>query len=238
MSGFQATLTSGVTVCRGDPSCDAAHASLLAALKKLGTPFVNPHDTITVNQQGNLGEFISFHIARFGPLAATAKFAQNALQPLSGISGAGIDLTYVYFDKTTPANDRLYIQEIKTTCADNLEYLNRLTADYKKLFSANVNFTLQTRIQNLANIFEIERDSEEYADRVQRLAGVSPTECARIRLIPTGVHRLGVGNPVEKLLAIQSSIVSFGWSSTAIAPWSIGLGDLEDRLLRLARGQL
>jgi hypothetical protein len=118
-------------------------------------------------------------------------FARNALQPLSGISGDGIDLTYVYFDPVSAANDLAYIQEVKTTAANNLDYLNRLKDDYQKLFSTNVNLTLQTRIQCLSNSFEVERNNDAYAERVQYLGAKNPKECSRVWLIPTGVHELG-----------------------------------------------
>jgi hypothetical protein len=238
LSGFQLAITAGVSSCTGHPNCDAAHAALLAGLQELGTPFIGPGQTLSLSQRGNLGEFISLHIARAGDFNTMQKFAWNALQPLSGISRDGIDLTYVYFDPVSAENDLLYIQEVKTTGAANLNYLNRLVEDYQKLFSTDINLTLQTRIQCLSNSFEIERNNDAYAERVQYLGATTPKECIRIRLIPTGVHRRGIGNPVEKMLAIRSVIASFGWDQLAINPWSVALSDLDDRLLRLARGQL
>jgi hypothetical protein len=110
--------------------------------------------------------------------------------------------------------------------------------DYEKLFSTNVNLTLQTRIQCIANSFELERNNDAFAERAQRLGAKSPKECNRVRLIPTGIHSLGVGQPVQKMLAIRSAITAYGWDQGAISPWAVGLSDLEDRLLRLARGQL
>jgi hypothetical protein len=238
LSGFREVTTAGVNVYSGNPDCDAAHAALLAALQKLGTPFIGASEGITLSQRGNLGEFVSLYIAQAGKFKRMEKFTQNALQPLSGISGAGIDLTYVYFDPTSEVNDLLYIQEVKTTGVENLNYLNKLEGDYAKLFSTDVNLTLQTRIQCLSNAFELERNNDHYAERVQRLGAKTPEECSRVRLIPTGVHTLGVGNSVQKMLAIRSAIASFGWNQAAINPWAVGLSDLEERLLRLARGRL
>jgi hypothetical protein len=238
LSGFQQATTTGVLICTGHPNCDAGHAALLAGLQQLNTPFIGPTETISLSQRGNLGEFISLHIAKAGAFRTLEKFARNALQPLSGISGDGIDLTYVYFDPVSAANDLLYIQEVKTTAANNLDYLNKLEDDYRKLFSTNVNLTLQTRIQCLSNSFEVERNNNAYAERVQYLGDKTPKECSRVRLIPTGVHKLGVGQPVQKMLAIRSAIAAFGWDPAAINPWAVRLSDLEDRLLRLARGQL
>ena len=79
MSGFRKTNVKGVQLYTGDPSCDAAHAALLEGLKKLGTPFLGVGDTISLSQQGNLGEYISLHVARSGPLSATEKFAPTLL---------------------------------------------------------------------------------------------------------------------------------------------------------------
>jgi hypothetical protein len=237
LSQFQKAITAGVSVYTGDPNCDAAHRALLGALEALGTPFIGPGDTISFSQRGNLGEFITLHIAKAGAFKTMEKFARNALQPLSGISGDGIDLTYVYFDSVSETNDLIYIQEVKTTGAATLNYFNRLRHDYEKLFSTDMNLTLQTRIQCLSNAFEIERNNDNYAERVQRLGATSPRECTRVRLLPTGVHALGIGNPVQKMLAIQSAIAAFGWDHASIDPWAVGLSELEDRLTRLARGQ-
>jgi len=236
LSGFQTSVESGVLLWVGDPDCDAAHAMLLAGLKKLGTRFMGAGQTLSQNQKGNLGEYICLHIdkATYGP--AIVAFAQNAIQPLSKISAAGVDLMLVYFDPTPASQDMIYIQEVKTTGADNLDYLNSLEADYRKLFSLDLDFTLQSRIQLIANKLEVEQNNEALADRVLKLGATTPKECTRIKLLPTGVHELSAGNPVQKMLAIRTTIAGLGWSPAAIEPWSIGLSDLDSRLLRLARG--
>lgn len=237
MSGFQSTSESGVLVHAGDPNCDAAHAALRSVLQNMGTPFIGPGDTISKSQKGNLGEFISLHIGRHGTFAGLQAFASNAIQPLTKISGAGVDLMFVYFDPNDEINDLLYIQETKTTSQENLNYFGYLEADYEKLFATDINLTLQSRISYLTNAFEMERNNDDYARRVQRLGGTSPNQCTRVRLVPTGIHKSGVGNPVQKMLAVKTAITGFGWQQSAISPWTIGLSDLEDRLLRLARGQ-
>ncbi len=55
-------------------------------------------------------------------------------------------------------------------------------------------------------------------------------------LIPTLVHERGAGDPSTKLLAVKTTLVSEGWSSEVIVPWSISLSDLAQRLMRLAIG--
>jgi len=233
---FKNTATNGVKMHTGDPHCDAAHATLLQGLKALGTNFIGPTETISNSQKGNLGEFITFQIARgvFGP---HKKYAGNALAPLSRISGAGLDLTYVYLDPTSALNDLIFIQEIKTTGAGNLSYLDQLVPDYKKLFSTDLNLTLQSRLQFLQNKLEYEEGDPAAALRVANLGATTPQACSRVKLVPTGISSMNVGAPESKMLSVKASISAFGWSSTNIEPWHIALSDLEDRLLRLARGQ-
>lgn len=238
MTGFKQQDSSGVTICTGDPNCAAAHAALLTALKGLGCTFLGPSESILQNQRGNFGEFIAFHIARTSGLQHSQAWADNAIKPMTKISGAGIDLTYAYFDPKTSDGDLLYIQEVKTTSAENLNYLANLESDYAKLFSTDLTRTLQSRIQGFANSLEFERSMPQYVSRILSLGAKTAKEASRVRLVPTGVHTLGTGNPTQKMLAIKSTIAGFGWNPSAISPWAVGLSDLEDRLLRLARGQL
>lgn len=221
----------------GDATCDDAHAALLIALKQLNVNFVDPASPISVVQKGNLGEFISLQIARSKQFSQCQVFAQNAINPLNTISISGIDLAYAHFDLLDENNDRLYIQEVKTTGASNLSYFDSLVKDAEKLFSINLDLTLQSRIQAFANSLEIERGMPDLADRVLKLGGVTPQSCSKVRLVPTGIHDLIAGNPVPKLLAVRSAIAAFGWNPVNLHPWAVGISDLDDRLLRLARGQ-
>lgn len=238
MSGFKHTLQQGVRLHTGDPHCDAAHASLLAGLTKLKANFIGPNESISISQKGNLGEYICVHIAlKTAELSGTEPFIHNAIRPLSRISGAGVDMMYVHFDPADEGKDCLFIQEVKTTSQSTLSYLDALSGDYEKLFGTDPDLTLQTRIDGLENSFELERRRPDYAERVSRLRGTTPQECSNITLIPTGVHLPNIGNPTQKLLAIKSKIVNYGWKPQSIAPWSVALSDLQSRLTRLARGQ-
>lgn len=237
VTGFSSTLDSGVLVNLGDPDCDAAHKALLIELQRLRVPFLDDGTALTNRQKGNIGEFVTLHVARGLQFGAMHKQAGNALEPLSDISKAGLDLVYVYLDESNSQNDLIYIQEIKTTGQNTLGYWDKLTVDYEKLFATDLNLTLQSRIQTLAFRFEIEQNNDEYAERVRRLGATTPQGCTNVRLLPTGIHDVNVGNPVQKLVAIRSAITVFGWSAAQIAPWAIGLSDLEQRLLRLARGK-
>ena len=121
LTGFQTIFVNDVRCHSGAPTCDAAHGALLSMLNTLGTTYLGPTETPSNSQKGNLGEFISFHIARsVYPSPAHIRFSSNALNPLSRISGAGLDLVYVHFDSANPANDLIYIQEVKTTGAGDL----------------------------------------------------------------------------------------------------------------------
>ncbi len=237
MTGFQATVLNKVRCYRGSPTCDDAHAALLAMLNTLRTTYLPAGGTLTTSQKGNFGEFISYHIASAAyPYPDHVRFAGNALNPLSRISGAGLDLVYLYFDNTNPANDLIYIQEVKTTGAINLNYLDELKRDYSKLFGTDPQFTLQSRIQHVQNILEFERGNPIAARRVSDLASTTPATASGVRLIPTGISSIGVGDPLTKLSVIRRSIATFGWPVANIEPWSIVMSDLDDRLIRLSRG--
>lgn len=236
MSKFKGAVQSGVLIWTGDPDCDAAHSSLLVTLQTMRTRFLGPAEIISHRQEGNLGEFICLQVSMKTPLGATEKFAQNALDPLQDISAAGVDLAYVYFDDN-PSKNLLYIQEIKTTSNPLMTYADNLKADYKKLFGNDLDLTLLSRIQSLANRFEIERNRPDLVDRVLALGADTPQSCTRVHLLPTAVHERNGANPVQKMLAIRTAITAFGWNAAAITPWAIGLTELQDRLLRLARGQ-
>jgi len=204
----------------------------------MGAPFDVAASEVGSRIKGNLGEFIALHVALAGPHGKMDKHIGNALQPLSRISGPGLDLIYIHFDALDSGHDRLYIQEIKTTGDMSLEYFDKLKGDYKKLFAPDLQFTLQTRISALANKFELEQNNAEYAERVTKLGGTTPQQSVRVQLVPTGIHDLASSDPVSKMLMIRSSIMGFGWDSLQIEPWAIGLSDLEKRLLRLLKGQL
>lgn len=238
MTGFSSKMDSGVLVNLGNPDCDAAHLALLTELRRFRVPFLDKTTVPSNRQKGNIGEFLTLHVARGMEYGEMHKQAGNALEPLSDVSKAGLDLIYVYLDENDQENDLLYVQEIKTTGQKTLAYWDNLTSDYEKLFATNLNFTLQSRIDTLALKFEIEQNNDEYAERVRRLGATTPQGCSNIRLLPTGIHDLQVGQPVTKLLAIRSAITVFGWNANQIAPWAISLSQLDDRILRLARGQL
>lgn len=225
-----------VLLWEGDPDCDAAHGDLLHRLNRMGTNFLRPNDVLSVRQKGNLGEFASLHVALLTTLQPFMNFADNATNPLQNISSAGIDIIYAYFDANNPAHDKLYIQETKTTGNPNMVYANKLVDDYKKLFGDDIDFTLHSRLQVLANKLEFSLQQPQLVNRVLQMGATTPQTCNNIYLLPTAVHEKNGSQPIQRMLAIKTSIAAFGWSAAAIWPWAISISDLDARLQRLARG--
>lgn len=163
-------------------------------------------------------------------------FAPNAINPLNSASISGLDLTYLLFHDTDEKLDLAFIQEVKTTGGASLSYADNLITDYEKLFGTNINFTLQSRLQSISTSLEIERKRPDLVARVLKLAGTTPKSCPQIKLFPTAVHELSGTTPVPKMLAIRQAIATQGWPVDSIVPWAVALMDLDERLIRLARG--
>ncbi|WP_020485989.1 hypothetical protein [Rhizobium leguminosarum] len=163
-------------------------------------------------------------------------FALNAFAPLQDISHSGLDLAYAYFDPFEPSNDLIYLQEVKTTGGIDLSYADNLISDYRKLFGEDGSVTYNTRIQGISMQIELQHQRPDLADRLRNLSETQVSRCNQVRLIPTLVHeRVGTA-PVEKLVGVKSAITALGWSAQQVAPWSIAMTDLIDRLVRLSRG--
>ena len=188
-------------------------------------------------RKGNLGEYISLHVGSALDFTSVLQiFAHNAVAPLQPISAAGIDICYALFDEVNPKNDILWIQETKTTSAKDIALADHLVEDYEKLFGTDLNRTLHSRIQVMQNRLEVERKQPALSSRLGALAGTTPAQCVNIRLIPTLVHDKASNDPVVKLVAVRSSICSFGWSQSQIDGWSVPFVALDDVLGRLATG--
>jgi hypothetical protein len=198
--------------------------------------FIGPTAVLDSNRKGNLGEFISLSVASFTGLKPAYKFANNAVNPLGGMPLPGLDITYVLIDPSDPSNDLVFLQEVKTTGDASLGIGNNLVRDYGKLFADNLDFTLASRLQVVANKFELELNMPHLCERILALAGETPSECTRVYLVPTLVHERDGAMPAPKLLAIRTAISSQGWSAAHIYAWSIALSNLDERLQRLARG--
>jgi hypothetical protein len=233
---FTATNQNQIHLWLGDPTCQGAHDALLGRLVEINSNFIPPGAMPTDIVRGNLGEFIALRIAQ-KTFSATQTFAPNAIQPLNSASISGVDLTYLMFHANDSSLDMAFIQEVKTTGQSSLAYADKLIVDYDKLFGTNVNFTLESRLQAISNSLEIERQRPDLVARVIELNGTTAQSCPRIRLIPTLVHERSGTQPVQKMIAIRQAIASKGWPSASIEAWAVALTDLDQRLIRLARGQ-
>jgi hypothetical protein len=237
MSAFDSTSVSGIALWRGTPTCQAAHDSLLATLLGRHAPLPPINGPLSNRRRGNLGEFIAFCVGRDCAYCPPEfhVVAANAFNPLQDISVSNVDILWFSFG-ATPAEDRVVVHEMKTTTESSLAYADELVTDYSKLFGPSVATTLHARLQVLSQYVEFTMNRPELTPRLATLAGDSPTRSTQVVLAPTVVHDRA-HDPVPRLIAIRTEISALGWSGSQISPWSIALDQLDDRLLRLAKGQ-
>ena len=239
MPGFRKNANSmtGWLSWEGDPDDVAAHQTILAWLQSAVTDgsFLGPTTPLPQPVKGNLGEFIAYRIGEDyvftnGTIAHTA----NASTPLSQISRPDVDIVWLYFG-STEADDWAALQEVKTTGQTSLGLANDLITDYEKLFGENLQLTLQTRLGGLKN--KLDQLGQGYlSSRVTALGGPSPNRSLGIRLIPTLLHDAAYDSST-KMAVVRQALIGQGWSSNVVECWSIALGDLDNRLTRLVRGQ-
>jgi hypothetical protein len=228
----------GARLWRGDPDCQAAHDELLTHLKARNSQFLPACEALGSRRLGNFGEHIAFRIGFANDYSGWRPRTINALNPFSNNSTSGVDIIWLLLSATTPANDLVAIQEMKTTPASDLGIAYELTHDYKKLFGLNLDFTLQTRLQCLANELEVVPGfNPAELHRIIALGQATPALSSQVRLVPTLVHDLGANDPRPLLLAVRTSITKLGWATQHITPWSVAMTDLLARLERLSHGK-
>ena len=238
MPGFRDN-SGGVTgwsAWKGDPDDDAAHQTILAWLQRaVTTGFLNPTDPLSNAVKGNLGEFIAYQIGE-GYVFTNVEIAHaaNAWDPLSRISRPDVDIVWLYFD-SNESNDWAALQEVKTTGDASLSLAEGLIVDYEKLFGENPRLTLQTRLGALKNKLD-QQGQGHLSPRITALGGPAPNRSHGIRIIPTLLHDSAYDS-ATKMAVVRQALIGQGWSTTVIDCWSIALGDLDNRLARLARGQ-
>ena len=238
MPGFRqnSSSTTGWLAWEGDPDDDAAHQTIRTWLQSAVTAgFLGPTTPLPQPVKGNLGEFIAYRIGQnYVFTNVTIAHAANAWDPLSHISRPDVDIVWLYFG-STEADDWAALQEVKTTGQASLGLANDLITDYEKLFGENLQVTLQTRLGALKN--KLDQQGQGYlSSRITALGGPSPNRALGIRLIPTLLHD-AADNSATKMAVVRQALIGQGWSSNVVECWSIGLGDLNNRLTRLARGQ-
>jgi len=238
MPGFAKIETYGITLWVGDPDCQAAHDATLCWLQENCPTFCPTPSAADTILKGNLGETIAFCVGYWYAFNPThdRPFAANALNPFGGISKPDIDIVWIHFGETGD-DDLAVLQEIKTTGDSSLSLADGLISDYDKLFGTDPRFTLHMRLQDIKNKIEYEHKRPDLCPRIGELAGQSPQTSPRVQLCPTLVHERLASDPQTKMLAIRETLCGKGWARRAVLPWTIGLFDLNDRLLRLAMGQ-
>ncbi len=81
------------------------------------------------------------------------------------MSKPDIDIVWIQFGETG-GDDRIVLQEVKTTGDSVLSLADNLISDYDKLFGTNPRFTLHTRLQDIKNKLEYEHKQPELCPRV------------------------------------------------------------------------
>jgi len=233
---FQRALTPHVILFSGAPDDDTAHRWLLHQLDSLLAPtyITGP---LTSPVKGNLGEGITFCIGDTFDFAGMRSAGANLKSCTAAISKPDIDIVWIHFSHD-PSEDRLWLQEVKTTGAANLSYADELITDYDKLFDAEPRLTLQARLGGIATDFRFLAHDLDATERILNLAeeSLSPGQCTRISLVPTIVHQRPDAEANVKLLAVRTTLISRGWGGNRVTPWSIRFGQLNDRLERLSHG--
>ncbi|MGN6828915.1 hypothetical protein [Paucibacter sp. M5-1] len=228
---------------RGDPNCAAFYAWVLNYLGQLAAaghaPPTPPLVELTNGQKGNIGEFITFLVARnekFGAANYTPSLA-GALIPLQPGTAVGLDIMVLFLDPVgNTANDRLYIQEVKATGAEELTYAEALVKDYKKLLDDTQPSTaLQSRISAIKAKLHLELNWPlAKIQRVEDIAQPDAKHCTRIRLMPTLVHDLRHGDPAAALNKVIDQIYLQGWPDGTIEGWSIAITRLNEAMVQMA----
>lgn len=223
----------------GDPTCADAYKWVSELLAETTNAWLTQADEFNDRIKGNIGEFVAFHVVKQGIDIQPGwyVFYSNTDTPLSRISGAGLDIFYLFLGADLAGKlDRLIIQEVKTTGSASLAYARALVDDYEKLKSVDPSLNLQARLRALKARM---RDTHNIKDkailsRVQSLSHPEPAKCSKVHFLPTLVHELTNSLPVLKLSQVRAAISAQGWNIKLISPISIGLTRLDEGFLHLA----
>ncbi len=226
----------------GSPDCQTFYTWVVDCLLEVKHPEFGapnpPLTSITTGQMGNLGEAITYLVGmtdRFSDEPYVYALG-SALTPFNPSALTGVDITIIYLDPNgLVANDRLFIQEIKTTGKLNLDYSKALIGDYKKLLDTTVpTLSLMSRVSALKAKLKYEhRFADDKLKRVEDLAQVTAANCTRVRLLPTLIHDRA-SSPVSNLSHVISEIQKQGWPSGCTEAWSISMSKLNEALVHMA----
>ena len=216
-------------------------ARLLARLSEIvDNVFLPQGSVLTSSQFGNMGEFVSFFVGEHSVdyLSGCHCDARNAYDPFNGMSVSGVDLLWVHLG-SAPSEDRLFIQEVKSTAQANLAYANGLIDDYQKLFGIDQRLSLKARVSLLKAKVRSEWNLPDLSHRCSKFVGVDPTECDGVTILPTLVYDTALSADDvarQRLLYVRGALNGHGWNSSQIEMFGIGLQNLETTLTRLALG--
>lgn len=235
MHVFRSTVDEDVTRWVPEPDSPSAHAFLLDWLQKtLGLRFLT--GPISNAVKGNLGESITLCIGvELEVFPGHHPHPVNGHDPFFATSRPGIDLVWVRYG-TQSRDDRAILQEVKTTSDLGCQLAEDLLADYEKLFGTDIELTLTTRLQAMANLLRLDGDSDR-AERLIELTGISPATCDRVEIVPTLVHDIASSRAKSRLLNVRRKLMELGWHMDRIMVWAVGLDNLGSRLQRLAEGK-
>lgn len=232
-----------IQLVRGDPDCAAFFAWIQAELAATTKYWPPPITKLTTGRQGNLGEYLSFHVVkasgRYGKKDGYTIALMGALTPLQDGAPTGLDTTIVHLDPSGDAQkDCLFIMEVKTTGSAELTYANALVKDYEKLLSTTkFAGSLGQRMNWLhAYLLEVHQFSIEHLERVGNLFQTKPDDCTGIKLMPTLIHDRACGDlaAIDALDDVATDIEALGWRTKSIEPWSIAMNRLTDCLIHLS----
>lgn len=226
----------------GTPDCRTFHNWILDSLIEMLHPQFGPPNppltSLTTGHKGNLGEAITVLVGKTDRFS-TGPFVfalGGALTPFNAGAQIGLDICILYLDPNgIAANDRLFIQEVKTTGSADLNYSKKLIEDYEKLLDTTTpTLSLMSRVSALKVKLKWEHNfPNDKLQRVEDLAQISAAACTRVRLLPTLIHDRG-SDPSTALSHVMTEIATQGWSAGCIEAWSISLTLLDQTLIEMA----
>jgi hypothetical protein len=231
---------------RGNPDCEAFYQWIHSELTKIIKKWPPEISELKTGRRGNLGEFISYKVARSSGLYGKEKgytiAIMGALTPLQDGAPTGLDTTIIHLDPNEDTSkDRLYIMEVKTTGAVELTYASALVGDYEKLLGkTKFAGSLGERMNWLQGyLMEVHEFSPTELDRVGDIFQPKAEDCIGIKLLPTLVHdrKSGDSAAIAALDDVAEKIEDLGWRKECIEAWSIAIADLTKCLIHLSNNQ-
>lgn len=236
---FTKQLSNSVYHWRPRENDDGAHRALRDFLGHLlGGRFPPQPPGMSTRLLGNFGEFITYYVGKECEGCRGLPYPANGLQPLADISSHGVDCAWIHFGNNAE-EDWVVLQEVKASTTPDCQVARGLISDYDKLFGTTLTETLSIRLRDIKNRLE----AHGHVDKGRRLNRFLYTSIRLMRdvsAIPTLVFDCPVAShdTAEAQLAyVRAAMIQKGWNPSRVEPWSICLGDLGDRIIRIAVGR-